>query len=59
MKKIIKHSLIVSFLALIQIATNAQTRFLDCTNQNPLQNAIVNETSTNKWLGNTDENGNI
>lgn len=59
MKKIIKQCLIVSFLAFIPIATNAQTRFLDCTNQNPLQNVIVNETSTNKWIGNTDEKGNI
>lgn len=59
MKKIINYSAIISFLAFIQIAANAQTQFLDCTNQNSLQNAIVNETSTNKWIGNTDENGNI
>lgn len=59
MKKIFENSLIVSFLTFIQIATNAQTQFLDCTNQNPLQNAIVSETSTNKWIGNTNENGYI
>lgn len=51
------NTLLISLFCFINL--QAQTKFIDCSNNNPYSNAIVTNSDTNQWFGNTDTQGNI
>lgn len=58
-KKTFQLKLILSIFLLIYCKTDAQTRFLNCNANTPIQNARVINNNTKEWMGNTDEYGEI